>query len=302
MEMMCRSHAAAFVLFTGLACAQNPDRQDFRISTTVNLVLLDVSVRDSKGVHVPGLTKADFQVFEEGKPRPISFFAKEDEPVTVGLLIDNSGSMTPKRPEVVTAALAFIRASNPEDEIFVVNFSDRALLGMPEGVPFTSDYVALRDALVLTSPKGRTALYDGLVLGLEHLRKGKYERKSLVVVSDGGDNASARDFDDVMELARASSVTIYTIGIYDDFDREKNPGVLKRLARETGGEMSRPAELEQVREVCRRIADDIRGRYTLGFEPASGGRAYRKIRVTITDRKKTRLQIRTREGFRVAPD
>jgi len=197
--------------------------------------VLDVAVVDQKGRFVTGLERENFEVFQDGQPQPITLFRKEDSPVTVGLVVDSSTSMLPKRQETIAAALAFVEASHPQDEIFVVNFSDTAQPGLPAGLPFTSDPSVLAAALKAARPFGRTALYDALALAIRHLELGRHERKALVVFSDGGDNQSMHSLEDVMRLIQQSGVTIYAIGLYDSANRERNPQVLRRLAEESGG-------------------------------------------------------------------
>lgn len=276
---------------------QTPGEQDFKISTEVDLVLLDVAVRDAHGGFVSGLGKQNFRVVENGKQQPITLFGKQDEPVTIGLIVDNSGSMQMKRADVVTAALAFVQSSNPQDEVFVATFNDKVSLGLPEDTPFSSNIDQLRSALTAKPPAGRTSLYDAVDLGLNQAMKGHQDRKTLIVISDGGDNASYYTFDDVLHKAQQSNVTIYTVGIYDELDQDKNPTVLKRLARETGGEMFRPYKLADVKPVCEQIARDIRSRYTLGFVPAPQGPAYRTVRVLASDPEHPKLNVRTRTGY-----
>src|SRR6185295_11798056 len=189
---------------------------------------------------------------------PIRYFSHADLPVTVGLVIDNSGSMEPKRAEVVTAALAFVHASNPQDEIFVVNFNDMVRSGLPEDVQFTDDIPTLRRALWNGPSEGRTSLYDALAFSLQYLTKGQMERKTLVVVSDGGDNASLLRSSEILSRVEESFATIYTIGIFDEDDPDRNPQVLKKLARVSGGKYFQLPRLREVGPVCRKIASEIR--------------------------------------------
>ncbi len=279
------------------AQAPAPPEQDFKLSTQVDLVVLDLAVRDAKGAFVSGLGKQNFQVFENGKPQAITLFGKQDEPVTIGLVVDNSGSMQTKRPDVVTAALAFVHSSNPRDEVFVVTFNDNVTMGLPGGVPFSSDVDQLHGALTTRPPAGRTALYDAVELALNHAAQGHQERKTLVVISDGGDNASFHTFEDVQRKARQSNVTIYTVGIWSDDDPDRNPAVLRRLARETGGEMFQIDRLSRVRGVCEGIASEIRGRYVLGFVPAPEGPALRNVRVAAVAPDRRKLHVKTRASF-----
>src|SRR5450631_2945060 len=195
-------------------CSQTakPKQEDqgYTIRTTSRLVLLDVSVKSSGGF-VTGLTKDDFKVSEDGKPQQISQFGAADQPVTVGIVVDESGSMGPKRTEVITAALQFIQASNPHDELFVINFNEKARRGLPDKVSFSDDIKQLGAALWRGVPQGRTALYDAIEMGLNQLELGRRDRKAMVVIGDGGDNVSLRTLPEVMHEVLSSPVTIYTI-------------------------------------------------------------------------------------------
>ncbi len=168
--------------------------KDFTLSLDVQLVALNVTVLDRKGSFVPGLTKENFQVFENGQPQEIQLFYNEDVPLTIGLVVDSSGSMRDRRREVVSAALAFVEASKPEDEMFVVNFNEEVQLGLAPDQPFSSNVAQLREALSRLVVRGQTSLYDALWLAMEHLKKGRHDKKALVVLSDGADNASKHSF------------------------------------------------------------------------------------------------------------
>ena len=170
--------AIALVLSLPALSAQetpSPGEPGFTLYAASELVVLNVGVQDNHGTNIKGLTAQDFKIFEDGHPQTIKQFAAEDRPVTIGILVDASGSMRTKQPEVVTAVLAFVRASNPQDETFVVNFNDRAFEGLPPQTPFSSDPQQLRAALLGPKPAGRTALYDALALAADHLAKGKWE-------------------------------------------------------------------------------------------------------------------------------
>ncbi len=277
--------------------------RDFVIETTSRLVLLDVSVTDARGGFVGGLTENDFKVYEDGKQQKISQFANVDLPVTVGIVVDQSGSMQPKRPEVVTAALGFIHESNPHDEIFVVNFNDKVRFGLPQGVPFSDNAADLRSALWAGQPGGRTALYDGIAEALHQLDLGHHGRKTLIVISDGGDNASRHEnLIGVMHDVLVSRATIYAVGIYDEDDPDRNPQVLSKLARTTGGEAYFPKMLDEVIPICRKIAKDVRTRYTIGYIPATAGKTQRSIRVTAATPQSGKLVVRTRTSYLFSPD
>src|ERR1700691_3665719 len=279
--------------------ATAPDNPDFVIRSDVRLVLLDVSVKDRDGGWVSGLSKNTFRVDENGAPQDITVFADNDIPVTVGILVDNSRSMTPKRGEVLTAALTFIGDSNPRDEIFVLNFNDTVKRGLPQGVLFSDDLGQLRGALSRGFPEGRTALNDAVVDGLRQLEQGKRDKKTLIVISDGGDNASRHTRREMFDAVERSLATIYTIGLFDTGDPDRNPGILKRLANITGGTAYFPDNEHDMIDACRRIAKDIRTRYTVGYAPlASNGGSLRRVRVRVSAPGRTGLSARTRLGYR----
>jgi VWFA-related protein len=262
------------------------------------MVILRATAQDHKNVPVSGLKQDDFQVYEDGVLQPIKHFSHEDVPVTVGLVVDNSGSMKPKRHDVVAAALAFARSSNPQDQMFVVNFNEKVSLGLPANTAFTDQTFQLQSALRV-EPDGQTALYDAVALALEHLQKGSRDKKVLIVVSDGGDNASKHKLPEIMAMAAQSNAIIYTIGIFDEQDEDKNPGVLKRLAKQTGGEAFLPASLNDVAPICERIAHDIRNQYTIAYVPTNRKRdgTYRAIQVKASAPGSGRLSVRTRTGY-----
>jgi VWFA-related protein len=207
--------------------------------------------------------------------------------------------MLNKRADVVTAALAFVGASHPDDEMFIVDFNHQAWLALPESIPFTGEAAPLRTALLATTADGKTALYDGLELALNHLKDGTRQRKALVLLSDGADNASSITLDKILRIAEQSSATIYCIGIYDPYQKDRNPGVLKQLAKLTGGEAYFPQRVSDLREVWPRIAGSIRGQYTIGYLPSNTARdgAYRKVKITAIDKRGKSLDVRTRTGY-----
>jgi Ca-activated chloride channel homolog len=271
----------------------------FTLSVDVDLVVFNVTVLDKDGRTVSGLTEKDFRVYEDGREEKIKIFQPEDTPATVGLVIDNSNSMMNKRKDVVSAALAFVGASHPEDEMFIVNFNRRAWLALPPSHPFTSDRAELRAALTDTRTEGTTALYDALKLALDHLNDSGRQRKALVVLSDGGDNASLVKLDDVLRLAQQSSATIYCIGIYDPFQKDRNPSVLRKIAKVTGGEAFFPNTPDSLLTTWPRIASAIRGQYTIGYvssNPARDG-GYRRVKITASNKHGKLLDVRMRPGY-----
>jgi len=278
---------------------ESPAGQDFTLYTGADLVVLNVGVQDGHGRNVRGLTPADFKVYEDGRLQPVKQFSDEDRPVTIGIVVDASGSMLPKQAEVITAALAFSGASNPQDEIFVVEFNDNARLELPPDTPFTRDLLRLRTALMGRNPAGKTALYDAVDLALQHLRKGKWEKKALLVVSDGGDNNSKHSWQDILEQVQASGATLYTIGVFDDEDPDRNAGNLRRLAEMSGGESFFPKTLPDIEPICRRIAADIRASYTLAFTPQNSDESEkpRKLKISASHASGGRLVVHSRSSY-----
>ena len=181
-------------------------------------MVLHATVVDDKGQFVPGLTINDFRVFEDKVEQKISVFSKEDIPVTMGLVIDNSGSMKEKRPQVNAAALSFVRTSNPADEVFVVNFNDEYYLDLDED--FTSNAQELHEALERIDTRGSTALYDAIIGSLDHLKKGHKDKRVLLVITDGDDDASRKNFEYTVKAAVESNAVIYAIGVFSDEDRK----------------------------------------------------------------------------------
>ncbi len=275
--------------------------QEFKIRTDVELVMLDVSVKNPSGGYVSGLVKNQFQILENGVPQTITEFAVADVPVVVGLVLDQSGSMLPRRASLIEGGVALIEAGNKLDQIFVVNFNEKVRLGLPESVQFTDDIDLLRKALSIQPPQGQTALYDALALALKHLEGGSRERKTLVLISDGDDNRSKRTFKEVMRQIEESAATIYTVGLVDPADPDHKPGILKQIAAISGGECFLPLEGDPILPICQKIALDIRNRYTIGYHPVRTGdkAAVRAIRVTASSPDYKKLVVRTRTAYRL---
>lgn len=291
--------------FVSGAQVPQPSPSDFGseyiLRLNANMVILSATVLDRHDALVSGLNKDDFQIYENGLPQQIKNFSHEDIPVTAGILVDNSGSMGPKRDDVIAAAMAFARSSNPQDQMFIVNFNDHVSFGLPAGTPFTDQQNQLQLALSGISAIGQTALYDGIAAALEHLKLGNRDKKVLILISDGGDNASKHTLAQIIDMAKHSAAIIYAIGIFDDSDGDQNPGVLKRFAKETGGEAFFPASSREIPSICEGIARDIRTQYTLTYVPsiASQDGKYRAIEVKASTHGRGRLSVRTRTGYSV---
>lgn len=272
------------------------------ISVDVNLVVLHATVRDQQGGFVSGLRKDDFQVFESGRPQAIRLFRYEDLPVSVGLLVDNSGSMAPRRKDVAAAALAFVHSSNPEDELFVVNFNEKPTFGLPDTRLFSASPAELEAALNGVPAFGHTALYDAIEAGIAHLTKAT-RKKVLILISDGGDNFSHHKLKEVLDDSMRSNAIVYTIGLLDEHDGEENPAFLRRISKVTGGESYIPDATTSVVEICRRIARDIRLQYIIGYVPTNEklDNTYRPVRVTAHSEQHKHLFVRTRAGYLASP-
>jgi VWFA-related protein len=262
-----------------------------------DLVVLHVSVLDRHAGYVSNLPRDAFSVTEDGRPQQIEFFQREDTPVTVGLVIDSSGSMRRRRESVIAAGMAFAASSNPADELFTINFNERVWPGLDEGQEFTSDGDTLRHALDRSTARGQTAFFDALSAAMRHLEKGHESRKVLVVVSDGGDNASRTTCDDILDRALRSDIVVYTVGIFDSDDDDKNPKLLKKLADVTGGEAFFPKTNDDVKPVFERIARDIRSSYTLGYVPHDGHTGEHRLHVDVRDPDRRNLRVRARTAY-----
>jgi Ca-activated chloride channel family protein len=271
-----------------------------QIKIAVNLVQLPVNVTDARGSFVAGLKRDDFRVLEEGQLQKLTVFEEGDTPVTVGLIVDHSKSMGSKLPNVGVAISSFAHSSNPLDEMFVVDFNDDVSIERMGGKSFSNDPNDLEKALTAVSARGRTALYDAVSQGLTHLQSGHLGRKALIIISDGGDNASHLKYAQVLEQARQSQAAIYSIALVSaDQSEDENPGLLRRLCKDTGGVAYFPGPRESVRDISLQIARDLREQYTLGYisQQASDSNSFRKIDVKVNAQGHGRLRVRTRPGY-----
>jgi Ca-activated chloride channel family protein len=280
--------------------SQQPSPDDtgtFVIRKDVDEVLLHATVVDDKQHIVTNLDRNAFTVYEDGKPQTIISFRHEDIPVAMGVVIDNSGSMREKRAKVNQAALNLVRSSNPQDEVFVVNFNDEYFLDQD----FTNDLLKLKEALEKIDARGGTALYEAVVASAENFKSAKLERKVLFVVTDGEDNSSRETLEQaVKQLQGENGPSVYAIGILGDEEHPKRARrALEIIAQRTGGLAFFPATLDQVDEISRQVAHDIRNQYTIGYKPtnprASGG--FRTIRVEAKAKGHSKMVVRTKSGY-----
>src|SRR6202162_352220 len=274
------------------------DQGVFVFRKDVDEVLLHASVIDDKQHIVTTLDRNAFTVFEDGKPQNIISFHHEDIPVSIGIIIDNSGSMREKRNKVNQAALNLVRASNPRDEVFVVNFNDEYYLDQD----FTNNLLRLKEALEKIDARGGTALYDALVASAEHLKRyARLEKKVLFVVTDGEDNASNETLEQaVKQLQEENGPSVYAIGILGDEEHPKRAKrALEIIAQRTGGIAFFPKTLDEVDEISRTVARDIRNQYTIGYKPTNprGNGGFRQIRVDAKAKGHSKLMVRTKSGY-----
>jgi VWFA-related protein len=283
----------------GQGSAQAPAGTDngvFVFRAMAQEVTLHATVVDEHNRMVTNLTKPDFTVFENDKPQQIHSFRQEDFPVAMGIVIDNSGSMREKREQVNKAAINLVRASNPEDQVFVVNFNDEYYLDQD----FTADINKLQAALEHVESRGGTALYDAIVASADYLKKSRLQRKVLFVVTDGEDDASQETLDQaVHRIQQENGPTVYTIGLLGEEKTRRAKRALETIADRSGGIAFFPPTLNEVDEISRSIAHDIRNQYTITYTPTTpktvGG--FRRIHVDAHARPYKKLTVRTRSGY-----
>lgn len=284
---------------------QDTQQGPYKIRSQVSLVVLHASILNDRGTFVPGLKQESFRVFEDKVEQKLSVFKQEDVPVSFGLVIDNSGSMRDKRLQVNAAALTFVKTSNPQDEGFVVNFNDDYYLDTEHD--FTSDLNEMKTALERIDARGSTALYDAVIGSLDHLKKGTRDKKVILVVTDGEDNASRHSLENTVEQAQRNDAVIYAVGLFSDDDLKHNRramkkarGALSQLANATGGLAFFPEDTNDTEAICTQIAHDIRNQYTLAYYPTNVARdgSFRAVQVDVAPpRGVGKLNVRTRTGY-----
>ncbi len=278
-----------------------PDSKQGRIALNVNLVVLHTSVLDDRGKFVDGLTEENFRVYEDKVEQKLSVFKREDIPVSMGLVIDNSGSMRDKRPRVNEAALTLVQSSNSQDEAFVVNFNDDFYLDLDKD--FSSSIPELKEALERIDARGSTALYDAIIGSLDHLKKGSKEKKVLLIVTDGEDNTSRNSLEKTIREIQKTDTVIYTIGLLSQESKKSAKNAkraLTEIAQASGGVAFFPENVEDVHAICEQVAHDIRHQYTLAYYPSNAARdgSFRSVHVdVIPPRGHGKLVARTRNGY-----
>jgi len=276
------------------------------IRTDVRVVVLNTTVVDKSGHLVLDLPEKAFAVYENNVQQQIRSFKREDVPVSMGLVVDNSGSMRDKRAKVEAADMALVTDSNSEDEVFIVNFNDEAFLDLPPNKSFTSDIKEMKDALTRVDSRGGTALFDAIRMSITHVKdKGHKDKKVLVVVTDGNDNSSMITLENLVRAAQQSGVLIYAVGLLSEEERseaKKAEKALTALAAATGGEAFFPKDVEEVDRIAHQVARDIRSQYTIQYTPANAvmDGSYRQIRVAVNA--PGRPTARTRSGYYATPE
>ncbi len=276
-----------------------------RIRVDVNLVLVPVTVTDPLDRLVTGLEKQNFAVFENNAQQQIRSFSVEDTPITAGIVFDLSGSMTSKYVKARQALSELLRTSNPQDEFFVVGFNDRPVVL----VDYTSSVDDIEARMMTARPDNRTALLDAIYLAINKLKQAKYERKALVIISDGGDNRSRYTEGEVRNTVRESDTQLYAIGIFDQYavtpEEQNGPLLLNELCGATGGQMFRVNEMGDLGDIATRISAELRNQYVIGFRPSDAKHdgKWRKVKVRIAPPKGLPpLTVHAREGYYAPAD
>ena len=274
--------------------------RDQTISVDVDLVLVNAAISDSKGRMVTGLQQENFRIWEDKVEQKVEYFSSEDTPMSIGLIFDATGSMADKISTARDAATSFLSVGNPDDEYFLVTFSQRATLVEP----FTTDISRLQNHMLFTSAKGLTPLFDAVYLGLETMKRAKYKRKALLLITDGEDNHSRYSFADIKEFVKEQDVEIFVIGIVNP-SGELAPGqsgraTIEDLAQISDGEAFFPESVDQLEDICNKIGLELRNQYVLGYRStntAKDGR-WRKVRLKINPPKGiSSLSVHAKNGY-----
>jgi Ca-activated chloride channel family protein len=239
------------------------------IKVNVNLVLVPVTITDVLNRPVVGLEKENFVVFDGNAPQQIRHFSSEDAPISLGVIFDTSGSMRSKFDRAREAIVEFFKTANPQDEFFMIAFSD-----IPEELSdFTNSVEDIQDRLLYVMPKGRTALLDAIYLGLRKMKQAKYERKALLIISDGGDNRSRYSEGEITSRVKEADVQMYAIGIFDPYFRteeeSRGPGLLANITEITGGREFTVDDPNELGDVAAKISIELRNQYLIGYRPQS---------------------------------
>ncbi len=286
--------------------SQTPADSDTVFHSDTRRVVCPTTVVDKAGHLVTDLPKSAFSVYENDKLQNIILFKREDVPVSMGLIIDNSGSMREKRKKVEKAAADLVIASNKDDEVFVVNFNDTPYLDLPGEKDFTNDIEEMKQALARIDSRGGTAMRDAINVSINHLKeKAHRDKKVLVVVTDGVDNASMVSLEKLVMVSQQAGVLIYAVGLLTEEDRrdaKKAQRELQALVEATGGEAFFPKDLTEVDTIAQQVAHDIRNQYTIEYSPTDAALdgKFRQIKITVNA--PGHPAVHTRSGYYATPD
>lgn len=297
-----RAVFAASICLTLALAACAVAQEEPRFTTDTRLVILPATVQDSKGHLVTNLSQGQFQVFEDGTPQAIKLFKREDVPVSMGLIIDSSGSMRDKRTRVESAAITLVKDSNKDDEVFIVNFNDEAFLDQP----FTSDIKKMENGLSKIDSRGGTAMRDAIRMSIDYEKeKAVKDKRVLLVVTDGDDNASMVSLENLVREAQGSDVVIYAIGLLSEEekrDAKRAKRALLTLTEATGGMAFFPRDVGEVEQIAHQVAHDIRNQYTLGYTPPSKTLDGSYHTVKVVANAPNHPVVRTRTGYYATRD
>lgn len=308
-------HGAVLVLFALLTCvlsaqdqpplpeqSTKPDVATHNLVVDVDVVLTTVTVTDRSGRFVTGLEKENFKIFEDKVPQEVTYFSSEDIPLSVGIILDVSGSMKDKLKTAVEAAITFMKGGSPDDEYFLVEFSDKPT----EIEDFTNDISKLQSKFLFSKAKGRTALYDAVYRGLAKLEEGNNQKRALLLITDGEDNRSRYTFSNVREFVKEKDVQMYAIGItngFADASAEQGRALLRDLAAISGGNSFFPSSVYNLENICRNIATELKYQYVLGYRSTNRAKdgEWRKIKVTA-EYPNNKLTVRAKQGYYAATE
>jgi Ca-activated chloride channel homolog len=278
-----------------------PKSQDKALKVDVDLVLVNATVTNPRNQYVTGLDKEHFQIWEDKVEQDITYFSSEDVPLSVGIIFDISGSMKDKLSVARDAAVTFLKMGTPDDESFLVEFSERPQIA----VDFTTDISALQNHLIFSPAKGMTALYDAVYLGLDKLKSGNNPKKALLLITDGEDNRSRYTFSNVKEFVKEQDVQIYSIGIVSEFGSQLGTGrtgraLIEELSEMTGGRAFFPDSVYELEDICQKIGIELKNQYVIGYHSTNetNDGKWRKLRVKVNPpRGVPPLNVRAKAGY-----
>jgi len=299
-----------FLIASAISFAQQPplaqapvkDDETTTFRSDTRLVLLPATVVDKSGKLITDLGQKAFKVYENGVEQPIKVFRREDVPISLGIIVDNSGSMRNKRQKVESSALTLVKASNPDDEVFIVNFNDEAFLDQP----FTNKIKELEQGLAKIDSRGGTAMRDAVRMSIDYLKEnGKKDKKVLLVITDGDDNNSSGTLENLVRAAQQNEVLVYTIGLLSEEEKreaKRAKRALDAITEATGGHAYYPKEVGEVDKIAQQVAHEIRNQYVIGYSPTNPALdgSFRQIRVIANG--PGRPVVRTRSGYYATPD